>query len=481
MLIFCLAAFFGGLFTFYLIHRLKTGGFDQLAKEILQAAEREADKLETAHALSLKDKEFAHQRELDAKSAKLHARDQKIAEGEKRLEQIAKREAALIDLEKHEALITKKLEGVASLTKDEAKAELMQIAEHESTRKIAAAMKEAEKSCETQATKLIATAINRLALPTVSEGTVVTVALPSQEIKRRVIGREGRNIRALEHTTGVSFMIDDTPNAVVISGFDPVRKEVARRALKELIQDGRIHPTRIEEVVERTKENVSAHIITYGQEAAEKAGVLGLAPELHELLGQLNFRFSFGQNVLTHSIEVSHLMGLMAAELGLNEALARRIGLLHDMGKAAPPELGSSHALVGRDLALRYGESEAVANGIGCHHEEILPATIEGSLTSAADTLSGARPGARIEALDHYLKRAQKLEEISQKFPGVESAYALQAGREVRVIVEPKRFDEAATLVLARTIAKKIEKELSYPGKIKVTVIRETRSVEYAT
>lgn len=494
------AFFFLGIFVFYIFHRLKTGGFQNLAREILAKAQAEAEKQEAALAIEFKGRELDFQRELEQKALKAKERldkredklDRQLELVESKLSEISKREKAAEKAEElkqslaaQETRVLAELERLSSLTQKEAQALLFEKASREignETARLTLRMKkEAEEEGRRQAAQIIATAVNRLALPTASQTSVVTVALPNQEMKGRVIGREGRNIRALEQLTGVTFMVDDTPNAVVISGFDPVRKEVAKQALKELIQDGRIHPTRIEEVVERTQERVQEQIKEFGEDAAMRASVLGLHSELLQLLGKLNFRFSYGQNVLEHSLEVSHLMGMIAFEMGLDASLAKRIGLLHDIGKAVSHEVEGSHALIGRDIALKYGESEAVSNGIGCHHEEMLPITIEGSLCGAADKISGGRPGARVEALEQYLKRSQKLEKISTQFEGVEHAYALQAGREIRVIVEPERFDDQGAILLARNIAKKIEHELSYPGKIKVTVIREKRAVEYAT
>jgi ribonucrease Y len=340
--------------------------------------------------------------------------------------------------------------------------------------------KEAEEEAEKQASTIIATAINRLAISCTSETTVCTVAIPNEEMKGRIIGREGRNIRALERETGVNFIIDDTPGAVVLSGFDPIRKHIAKFALTELIQDGRIHPTRIEEVVEKSTLNVHKQIKQYGEDAALRAGAMNLHPELINLLGKLKFRYSYGQNVLDHSLEVSYLMGLMAAEMGLDIRLAKRIGLLHDVGKAVTHEIEGSHAIIGHDLALKYGESKEVANGIGCHHHEMVPFTVEADLCSAADAISASREGARIEAVEEYIKRLKKLEDMALEFSGIEKAYAMQAGREIRIVVLPDQVDDLGVVSLARDLTKRIEQELSYPGKIKVTVIREKRVVEYA-
>jgi ribonuclease Y len=299
-------------------------------------------------------------------------------------------------------------------------------------------------------------------------------------MKGRVIGREGRNIRMLERELGVNILVDDTPGAIVLSGFDPIRKHLAKLVLTELLQDGRIHPTRIQEVIERQRQEIDRQIHQFGEDAAMRAGAINLHPELMALLGRLKFRFSYGQNILEHSLEVSYLMGLMAEELGLSAPLARRIGLLHDIGKAVSHEVSGSHALIGRDLALKYGESPEVANGIGCHHREIEPITVEGSLCGAADALSASRPGARIGALDEYVKRLQDLEEITQEFPGVERAYVMQAGREIHVSVLPDAVDDAGLVNLARAISERIEAKLNYPGRIKVIVVREKRIVAYA-
>lgn len=487
-----LIAFFVGFALFYLLHKIKTGGFQRIGEKILRKAEQEIEKKNNAFSLSLKERELTFQKEqveqAKQEREKFQRREERLEREltliETKLSEIAQREKSLQKLKAKERQVEVELERLASLTQEEAKALLFEKVSREIeqiTGKIALCKKrEAEERGELAAAKILATAINRMALSTVSQAATVTVALPNQEMKGRVIGREGRNIRALEHLTGVTFAIDDTPNAIVISGFDPIRKEIAKRVLKELIQDGRIHPTRIEEVVERVQKEIEKQIESYGREAALCALGVPLHPELHKLLGKLHFRFICGQNVLEHSLEVSYLMGMLAAELGLDSTLAKRIGLLHDMGKAVLHEAPGSHALIGREYALRYGESEEVANGIGCHHEEIAPITIEGSLCCAANQVSGGRPGARIEALEYYLKRSSRLEQIALEFGGVSQAWALQAGQEVRVIIEPDRFDDQATHHLARRIAEKIEQELSYPGKIKVTVIREKRVVEYA-
>lgn len=470
---------------------------------MIQQAEVESQKLRLNSEYALKQKEIEQERALEKqtqhKMEKILAREEKLDKQllflEKKLQSMEKQEKELrteqqkyalekAALEEERNAHLAQLQSLAGISTEEAKKLLLERFSQELEQEYAALLikrkREVEMESERHAASLITTAINRLALPTASEVASLTVALPNQEMKGRVIGREGRNIRLLEQATGVNIVMDDTPNAVVISGFDPVRKEIAKMALKELIQDGRIHPTRIEEAVAKAESKISQLIRDYGEAAALKAGSLSFHPELIHYLGKLHFRFSNGQNVLAHSLEVSYLMGILAAELKLNCERAQRIGLLHDIGKAVSHEVEGSHALIGQQLALKYGESEEVANGIGCHHEEITPQTLEASLCSAADRISGGRPGARAEALEYYFKRSSKLEQIARQFKGVEKAFALHAGKEVWITVEPEEFDDTATLLLAREIAKKIEKELSYSGKIKVTVIRERRAVEYA-
>lgn len=499
-----------GAILLWVYHYFALGGVKKLSADIIQRAEQEGSELRRASELLNQQRQIEHQRDLDQlwqqerkkiqrEEERLKGREDKI-EGrmnlvEKKLSDIEKREAIIIgrkaqlDEEKkvvaetHTHLVSE-LEKAAGLSSVEAKEMLMNRLTSEvktdAANLIRRVKKEAEEEAEKEAATIIATAINRLAVPCTSESTVCTVPLPNEEMKGRIIGREGRNIRTLEQATGVNFIIDDTPGAVVLSGFDPIRKHIAKMALMELVQDGRIHPTRIEEVVEKATINIQKQIKQYGEDAALRAGAMNLHPEIIVLLGKLKFRFSYGQNVLDHSLEVSHLMGLMAAELGLDIRLAKRIGLLHDMGKAVSHEMEGSHAIIGHDFALKFGESKEVANGIGCHHQEMAPMTIEGDLCSAADAISASREGARIEAIEEYIKRLRKLEDIAHEFPGIEKAYAMQAGREIRIVVLPDVIDDVSTISLARDITKKIEHELSYPGKIKVTVIREKRVVEYA-
>jgi len=327
---------------------------------------------------------------------------------------------------------------------------------------------------------ILATAIQRCATDVVSETTISAVPLPSDEMKGRLIGREGRNIRALEQATGVDLIIDDTPETVTVSSFDPVRREVARLALGRLILDGRIHPARIKEIVDKTKAEVEATIRSEGERAAYEAGVPGLHPELVKLLGQLKFRTSYGQNVLLHSLEVSHLAGMLASEIGVNVSAARKAGLLHDIGKAIDHQTQGPHALIGADLVKQWDRNPEVVQAVAEHHGEAETSTVMGFVVAAADAISGSRPGARRESLEHYLKRVKDLEDIAADFPGVEKAFAIQAGREVRVMVKPEKVDDLAAVRLARDISKKIEESLTYPGQIRVVVIRETTAIDYA-
>ena len=499
-----------GAAVFWLFHWMKQGGYQKMAAEIIKRGELDAEKIRREAEIEYRRKQVDLQREFEEKrlsdrsklmkeDARLKQRedklDSRISLVEKKLVEIEKKEAQLADknekLDEEKKLLREKeeklnlqLEKTSGLTSTEARALLIDQFTHEvksdSANLIRKIMKETEEEADQIASKIIATAINRLAVPCVSETTVNTVAIPSDEMKGRIIGREGRNIRTLERETGVNFIIDDTPGAVVLSGFDPIRLYIAKTALSELLGDGRIHPTRIEEVVLKAKESVKKKIWQYGEDAALRANLMNLHPELIMLLGKLKFRFSFGQNVLDHSLEVSHILGMMAAELQLDVNRAKRIGLLHDIGKAVTHEVEGTHAIIGYNLALKYGESPEVANGIGCHHREMEPITVEGSLCGAADAMSASRPGARIEALEEYIKRQHRLEELALSFPGVDKAYALQAGRELRLEVLPEMIDDDGALNLARDLSKKIEQDLHYNGKIKVTVIREKRVVEYA-
>ena len=438
-------------------------------------------------------------RELVALETKLQARDEAL---EKRLEAFDRREAelnrrdqnmrnrekALGDKEtEHQALIDQaraRLEEVAGLTREEAKRtlidEIVGQARHEAARHIRVVEEEAREEADRRAKRIISIAIERLAGEFVAERTVSVLPLPNDEMKGRIIGREGRNIRAIEAATGVDIIIDDTPEAVVISCHNPIRREIARVAMQRLISDGRIHPGRIEEVVRKGEQEVEESIKEAGQRALIEVGVHGVHPELSKLLGMLKYRYSYAQNVLMHSIEAAFICGAMAAELGLNEKQARRAALLHDIGKALTHEVEGSHALIGAELARKYGESAKIVNAIAAHHEEVKAETILAPLVDAADALSGARPGARREVLESYVKRLEDLETIAKSFRGVDKCFAVQAGREMRVIVEPSQVSDEDATMLAREVARKIETDMTYPGQIRVTVIRETRATELA-
>jgi ribonucrease Y len=404
------------------------------------------------------------ERELDAKAAELHAeRDE-------------------LDRLKEEH--SRALERIAGLTAGQAKQALLKDVEdqarHDSARVIRQVEEETKRDAERRVRSILSVAMQRLAASHAAETTVSVVQLPSDDMKGRIIGREGRNIRALENLTGVDFIIDDTPNAVVLSAFDGVRREIARMTLEKLLQDGRIHPARIEETYYQAKSELEGHIVELGEAAVLEADVHGLDPELTKLLGRLRFRTSYGQNVLAHSVECAQLAAMMAHELGASPKTARRAALLHDIGKAVSHEIEGPHALVGGDLVRRHGEPEAVAHAMEAHHNEVEPQTVEAVIVQAADALSGARPGARGESLEQYVKRLRDLEHIATRHTGVDKVYAMQAGREIRVIVAPDSIDDDGAIALSRDIAREIEKELEYPGQIKVTVIRESRAVDYA-
>ncbi|MCK5097470.1 MAG: ribonuclease Y, partial [Desulfobacteraceae bacterium] len=379
--------------------------------------------------------------------------------------------------------IKKELERVSGLTSEEAKDILLKTMEDdaklESARFIKKLLNEAKEQADKEAKKIICTAIQRYAGDYVAERTVSVVNLPGDEMKGRIIGREGRNIRAIEAATGVDLIIDDTPEAVILSGFNPVRREVARLSLEKLISDGRIHPARIEDMVERVTKEVDATMKEAGEQAAFDLGVHGINPELIKILGKLKFRTSYAQNVLQHSIEVAFLCGAIAAELGLNIKLAKRMGLLHDIGKAVDCEVDGAHAIIGSNLAKKYGEEKNIVNAIAAHHEDKLPESVYDYIVQAADALSGARPGARKESLENYVKRLEDLENIANAFEGVTNTYAIQAGREVRVIVESDKISDDRALIMSKEIAEQIDENVTFPGQVKVVVIRETRAVEY--
>ena len=415
---------------------------------------------------------------LRARTAELDLRARELDEQTRALE--AEREQLALRERDHEAA----LERISGLSAAQAKERLLREVEdkarHDAARRLRQVEEETKRDAERRVRSILAVAMQRLAASHAAETTVSVVQLPSDDMKGRIIGREGRNIRALENLTGVDFIIDDTPNAVVLSGFDGVRREIARMTLEKLLQDGRIHPARIEETYYQAKSELDAHIAKAGEEAVFEANVQGLDADLVKMLGRLKFRTSYGQNVLAHSVECANLAAMMADELGANAKLARRAALLHDIGKAVSHEVEGPHALVGGELARRHGETEAVAHAMEAHHNEVEPQTIEAVIVQSADALSGARPGARGESLEQYVKRLRDLEQIATRHKGVEKVYAMQAGREIRVMVTPDRVDDDGALLLSREIARDIERELEYPGQIKVTVIRESRAVEYA-
>lgn len=488
--------------------RIQTAKED--AAEILRAANKEAETTKKEALLQAKDKLFQARAELESeikeRRAELAARESRLLKKEENLErksaQIEGKDAGLAKREKEidnafrkakdkeresERLVSeqaRKIEELAGLSKHEAKEMLLARVEEETRMECARVVRQIEEEARSDADKkgkeIIAAAINRYAADFVAERTVSVVNLPNEEMKGRIIGREGRNIRAIEAATGIDLIIDDTPEAVILSGYNPVRREVARLSLERLINDGRIHPARIEEVVNKVTQEIEEAIVEAGQQASFDVGVHGINAELIRLLGKLRYRTSFAQNVYQHSIEVAFLCGMMAAELGLNPKKAKRAGLLHDIGKAIDHEVEGAHAIIGADTARRYGESPLIVNAIAAHHADEEPTSTIAVLVQAADTLSAARPGARREMLENYVKRLEDLERIADSFKEVGKSFAIQAGREIRIIVENCNIGDEGLTLLARDIRKKIEKELSYPGQIKIVVIREARAVEYA-
>ena len=473
------------------------------AKTVLENAKRDAEATKKESILEAKEEVHRLRTDLDRDSRdrrnELQRFERRLIQREELLDKksdtLQKKDDALnersIEIDNMEVEVKElaaqrraDLEKIAGLSSEEARQLLLEEIKKEITHDTALMVKEIESRAKEEADKkareIVTTAIQRCAADHVSETTVHVVSLPNDEMKGRIIGREGRNIRTLETLTGVDLIIDDTPEAVILSSFDPIRREVARMALEKLIVDGRIHPARIEEMVEKSQRDVENDIKEEGEQAALETSVHGLHPEIIKLLGRLKYRTSYGQNVLKHSIEVSYLAGLMASELGLDVTLARRAGLLHDIGKAVDQEQEGPHALIGGDLAKRYHESAIVVNAIAAHHGDVEMESLEAILVQAADAISAARPGARRETLEAYIKRLEKLEEIANSYEGVEKSYAIQAGREIRIIVKPDHVDDIGAVELARNIVKSVEEQLEYPGQIKINVIRETRAVDFA-
>ncbi len=506
-----LAVGFGiGWFVYSSIVKGKIGSAEQEGRRIISEAEKEAVRItqkaerEAKHlerqARKEMDREQARMRKemekreehllmkensLEKKTAYLDQRELEIANREKKIRNLE--DQAARKLEEAENIVqsqVQELEKIAGLSRDEAlsklEEKLIDEARHNAAKKIKEIMEETKERSIEEAQRIIAIAIQRYAGEYVAERTVAVVPLPSDDMKGRIIGREGRNIRAFEAVTGVDIIIDDTPEAIVISSFDPIRREVARLALAKLIEDGRIHPARIEEVVNSSRKMLEKQIRDYGERAVFDLGLRGIHPELIKLIGQLRYRYSYNQNVWAHSIEVGYIAGMMAAELGLNVKKAKRAGLLHDIGKALTHEREGSHVAIGAELARKYGEPKDIVHAIAAHHNDVEPQTPIAVLIQAADALSGARPGARRELMEQYIKRLQDLEAIANGFQGVEKSYAIQAGRELRVIVQASKVNDDMATVMAEEIAKKIENDLTYPGQIKVTVIRETRAVSLA-
>ncbi len=463
-------------------------GGENKKREMLVEAKEEIHKSRTEYEKEVKERRSDLQKQERRLQQKEESLDKKLDAFERKEDDLRKRQAAIASTQEEVNLIKKSqlevLEKISGLTQDEAKAQLLQSLENDCRHDAAVKIREIEanlkENSEQLAREIISIAIQRCAADHSAEATVSVVPLPNDEMKGRIIGREGRNIRTLESITGVDLIIDDTPEAITVSSFDPVRREVARLALEKLIADGRIHPTRIEDLVEKARKEVDRVIKQEGERAAFETGVNNLHPELIKLLGRQKYRTSYGQNVLNHSIEVAHIAGLLASELGVDVALAKRAGLLHDLGKSVDHEMEGSHVQLGVELARKYNESPDVIHAIEAHHNDVEPRTIIACLVQAADAISAARPGARRENVENYIRRLEKLEELTGTYPGVEKSYAIQAGREVRIMVKPEEVSEDNMVLLARDIAKKIEAELEYPGQIKINVIRETKATEYA-
>ncbi len=463
-------------------------GGESKKREMLLEAKEEIHKSRTEYEKEVKERRSELQKQERRLQQKEESLDKKLDIHEKKEEDLAKK-IANVQAQQEEVASLKRsqmemLEKISGLTQDEAKAYILKGVEDDVRHETAVKIKEIEDQmkdeADQKAREIITTAIQRCAADHAAEVTVSVVPLPNDEMKGRIIGREGRNIRTLETITGVDLIIDDTPEAITVSSFDPVRREVARLALEKLIADGRIHPTRIEDMVEKARREVDHTIKQEGERAVFETGIHGLHPELIKLLGRQKYRTSYGQNVLNHSIEVAHIAGLLASELGVDVTLAKRAGLLHDLGKSVDHEMEGSHVQLGVELAKKYKENPVVINAIEAHHGDVEPQTVIACLVQAADAISAARPGARRENVENYIRRLEKLEELTSSFPGVEKSYAIQAGREVRIMVKPEEVTEDNMILLAHDVARKIEAELEYPGQIKVNVIRETKAVEYA-
>lgn len=497
---------------FYLTHKVgaQISSAQQSAQQILDDARKEAETIRKEADLEAKEQIFQRtkqiekdaqrkrseadriegrlrnkERTLDQKIESFERREKTLSDKEKsidsKLERIGNRER---DLAQQEEVLRRKAEEISGYTAEEAKRYLLESLEQEARQESAAVLRRVENEtkelAQRKARQVITLAIQKCATEQVTESTCSVLTIPSEDMKGRIIGREGRNIRALEAATGVNLIVDDTPEAIVLSCFDPLRREIARLSLEKLLGDGRIHPARIEDVVKKTEKELLEHLRQEGEQVALELGIPDLHPELIKLLGRLKFRTSYGQNILMHVQEVAHLCATLAAEVGADVTLAKRAGLLHDIGKAVTHEVEGTHALIGAELCKRYGESAPVVHAVAAHHNEEDPRTLVAVLVQAADALSASRPGARRESLESYIKRLEKLEEIANSFAGVEKTYALQAGRELRIMVEPERINDNEAAVLARDITKRIEAEVQYPGQIKVTVLREKRIVEYA-